>query len=129
MKEEDNMEFRSRRLVKYEDLNARGTLFGGQLLRCIDEEAAIYASCQLETQSIVTKYISEINFISPVKLGDVIEFGMEMVDVGRTSITFRCDVRNKFDKQTVVKIDKIVFVKIDENGRPTPHGLKKEDLS
>lgn len=117
------MEFRTRRLIKYEDLNPRGTLFGGKLLQFIDEEAAIYAFCQLGTQMVVTKFMSEINFIAPAHLGDVVEIGMDMVQVGRTSITFQCEVRNKNTKQTIIKIDKIVFVNVDSEGKPTPHNL------
>lgn len=120
------MEFRSRRLIKYEDLNPRGTLFGGELLKFIDEEAAIYAICQLNTPNIVTKIISEINFISPAKLGDVIEIGMDVAEIGRTSITFKCEVRNKMTKQTIIKIDRIVFVNIDADGRPIPHNLSEK---
>jgi acyl-CoA hydrolase len=123
------MDFRTRRLVKYEDLNPRGTLFGGKLLQFIDEEAAIYAFCQLGTKRVVTKFISEINFLSPGNLGDVVEFGMDVVKVGTTSITLSCEVRNKETKQTIIKIEKIVFVNVDENGHPVPHGLtnKKEE--
>lgn len=120
------MKFRNRRLIKYEDLNPRGSLFGGQLLKWIDEEAAIYAFCQLGTDSVVTKLISEINFVAPVVLGDVIEMGMNMVAIGKTSITFQCEVRNKNTQKTVVKIDKLVFVKVDENGKAVPHGLTEE---
>jgi len=32
------MNFRTRKLIKPEDLNARGTLFGGRVLAWIDEE-------------------------------------------------------------------------------------------
>ncbi|HSU45673.1 MAG TPA: acyl-CoA thioesterase, partial [Arthrobacter sp.] len=39
--------FRTRKWVRPEDLNANGTLFGGSLLKWIDEEAAIYAILQL----------------------------------------------------------------------------------
>ncbi len=117
------MVFRSRRLVKTEDLNPRGTLFGGRMLQWIDEEAAIYTFCQLQTERVVTKYISEVNFIAPAKLGDVIEMGMEMVNIGKTSITFCCEVRNKNTKDVIVKIDRIVFVNVDENGKSTPHNL------
>jgi len=118
------MKFRSRRLVKSEDLNPRGTLFGGQLLKWIDEEAAIFAHCQLKTHKIVTKYISEINFVSPAKLGDVIEIGTDMVEIGNTSITFKCEVRNKMTKQTIIQIDRIVFVNVDNEGHSIPHNLK-----
>ncbi len=41
------MNFHTRKWVKPEDLNPNGTLFGGSLLRWIDEEAAIYAIIQL----------------------------------------------------------------------------------
>ena len=101
--------YKSRRLVKPGDLNHRGTLFGGKLLEFIDEEAAIFAICQLETDSIVTKLISEINFISPAKNGDVIEFGMKRLSFGRTSLAFECVVRNKATQEIIVKIDKIVL--------------------
>ncbi len=46
------MEFRTRKLIKPEDLNAGHTLFGGQLLKWIDEEAAIYAMCQLNNRRV-----------------------------------------------------------------------------
>lgn len=119
------MKYRTRKLVKPEDLNPRRTLFGGRALQWIDEEAAIFAICQLGSSNIVTKAMSEINFVSTAVIGDVLEFGMELVDVGTTSITIACDVRNKMTKQSVVKIDKIVFVLLDETGKPTPHGKKK----
>lgn len=118
------MIYRTRKLIKPEDLNARGTLFGGRLLEWIDEEAAIYAICQLGTSTIVTKAMSEINFVSTAKVGDIIEFGMDLVKFGTTSITIECDVRNKKTKQSIIKIDKIVFVSLDENGRPKPHNIK-----
>ena len=117
------MNFYSRKLIKPEDLNPSNTLFGGSLLRWIDEEASIFAICQLNTGKVVTKFISEINFISSARKGDIIEMGMEVIKFGRTSITFRCVVRNKFNKNLIITIDKIVFVHVDENGRPKPHGI------
>ena len=120
------MNFRTRKLVKYEDLNARGTLFGGQLLKWIDEEAAIFCICQLGSRSIVTKAMSEVNFVASAKLGDIIEIGCELVNFGKTSITIACEVRNKDTKQSIIRIDKIVFVLVDENGKPTPHGFLYE---
>lgn len=119
------MKYRTRKLVKPEDLNPRRTLFGGRVLQWIDEEAAIFAICQIGSSNIVTKAMSEVNFISTAVVGDVLEFGMDLVSVGTTSITIACDVRNKMTKQSVIKIDKIVFVLLDENGRPTPHGKPK----
>ena len=119
------MNFRTRKLIKYEDLNARGTLFGGQVLKWIDEEAAIFCICQLGSRSVVTKAMSQVNFASSAKLGHIVEIGCELVSLGNTSITISCEVRNKDTKQSIIRIDKIVFVLVDENGKPKPHGITK----
>ncbi|UII22359.1 acyl-CoA thioesterase [Fulvivirga ligni] len=116
------MNFHTRKWVKPEDLNPNGTLFGGSLLSWIDEEAAIYAIIQLENQRCVTKYMSEINFVSSAKQGDIIELGMKATNFGRTSITLECEVRNKLTHKTILAIDKIVFVALDKDGNPLPHG-------
>jgi acyl-CoA thioesterase YciA len=121
----EGMRFFSRKLIKPEDLNSHGTLFGGSVLAWIDEEAAIYVICQLGNSNIATKFMSEIDFVSSAKLGDIIEIGMETVAFGRTSITVRCEVRHKFTLQPIIRIEKIVFVHLDKNGRPTPHGITK----
>ena len=123
------MRFYSRRLIKPEDLNARNTLFGGVLLRWIDEEAGIYAMTKLNTKSVVTKYMSEIDFVSSAHQGDVIEIGLAFLGIGRTSISFSCEVRNVFTKHIIIRIDKIVFVNVDENGVPVPHGYDLQSLS
>jgi acyl-CoA hydrolase len=116
------MNYRTRKLIKPGDLNARGTLFGGQLLKWIDEEAAIFAICQLGDKNIVTKLMSEIDFVRTANVGDIIEIGMEVVKFGTTSITLKCDVRNKNTKESIITIERIVFVLLDENGVPKPHG-------
>lgn len=119
------MKFYSRKLIKPQDLNAHGTLFGGTILAWIDEESAIFATCQLGQGNLVTKFMSEIDFISSAALGDVIEIGMETVQFGRTSICIRCEVRNKITKAEIIRIDRIVFVCVDARGRPVPHGLSE----
>ena len=117
------MQFYSRKIIKPQDLNNYGTLFGGAVLSWIDEEAAVFVACQLGKKNIVTKYMSEVNFVHSGELGDVIEIGMETVKFGTSSITVRCGVRTKFSKKTIVTIEKIVFVHVDENGRPKAHGI------
>ena len=119
---EHEVTFHTRRWVRPEDLNANGTLFGGSLLRWIDEEAAIYAMIQLGNTRAVTKFISEINFVSSARQGDMIEVGIRAIEFGRTSITMRAEVRNMVTQQRIITIDKIVFVGLDEHGKPVPHG-------
>lgn len=122
------LKFKTRKLVSPPDLNPNNTLFGGQLLRWIDEESAIYAMCKLGSNHVVTKYMSEINFINPAFKGDIIEIGSEVIEIGRTSITLRCEVRVKDTEVIVIRIDKIVFVHVDQNGRPKPHYKTMENL-
>ena len=115
------MEYNSRKLIKPGDLNANNTLFGGMLLKWIDEEAGIYAMTKLETHQVVTKFISEIDFVSSASQAEVVEIGIKLLSLGRTSITMSCKVRNMFTKKTIINIDKIVFVNVDDNEQPKPH--------
>jgi len=116
------MNFHTRKWVKPEDLNPNQTLFGGRLLQWIDEEAVIYAIVQLDSNRVVTKYVSEIDFISAPNQGDIVEIGILATAFGRTSITLRCEVRNKLTCDPILSIDKLIFVNVDENGKPIPHG-------
>ncbi|MAJ31076.1 MAG: acyl-CoA thioesterase [Flavobacteriaceae bacterium] len=119
------MKFHSRRIVKPEDLNANGTLFGGKVLSWIDEEAILYSIIQLENKRLVTKYISEINFLSSSELGDIIEIGIEVVSFGTSSITLNSEVRNKMTHETIIIVDNIIIVNLDEEGKPYAHGKKE----
>jgi len=122
------MRFHTRKWVKPEDLNPNGTLFGGRLLEWIDEESALYTAIQLENGKIVTKYISEINFMSSAKQGDIVEIGIEVITFGRSSITLKCEVRNKMTRETILTVDNIVMVNLGNNGKPEPHGKTKVEF-
>lgn len=116
------MRFHTRKWVKPEDLNPNQTLFGGQLLAWIDEEAALYTIIQLENSKIVTKYMSEINFMASAKQGDIIEIGIEVLKFGRSSLTLKSEVRNKMTRETILTVDNIIMVNLGDDGKPTPHG-------
>ena len=119
------MRFHTRKWVKPEDLNPNGTLFGGRLLQWIDEEVALYAIIQLEISKTVTKFMSEIDFVSSARKGDIIEIGIEVVKFGTSSITLACEVRNKITRTTIIAIDKIVMVCLDDEGKAKAHGKTK----
>jgi acyl-CoA hydrolase len=119
------MRFHTRKWIKPEDLNANGTLFGGRLLEWIDEEAALYSIVQLENQKVVTKFISEIDFKSSAKQGDVIEIGIKAIKFGRASLTLSCEVRNMRNRETIITISNIVMVNMGEDGKAKPHGKTK----
>lgn len=119
------MRFHTRKWVKPEDLNANGTLFGGKLLAWIDEEAALYAIVQLENSKIVTKLMSEINFMASAKQGDIIEIGIDVVKFGATSLTLKSEVRNMMTRETIITINNIIMVNLGKDGKPAQHGKTK----
>jgi len=116
------MRFHTRKWVKPEDLNPNHTLFGGRLLAWIDEELALYSIIQLQNQKIVTKHMSEINFISSARQGDIIEIGIDIVKFGNSSITLTCNVRNMMTRESIITIDTVTMVSLDEDGKPKAHG-------
>lgn len=116
------MRFHTRKWVKPQDLNANKTLFGGALLAWIDEEAALYTIIQLENKNIVTKFMSEINFMSSAREGDIIEIGMDVVEFGRSSLVLKAEARNKMTRDTILTVDRIVMVNLGEDGKPKAHG-------
>ena len=118
----EQIEFTTRKWVRPEDLNANGTLFGGSLLKWIDEEATIYAILQLGNRRVVTKIISEINFVASAIEGDLIEMGLVATKFGTTSITMRAEVRNMITRKSILTVDHIVFVVLGQDGKPFPHG-------
>ena len=81
--------------------------------------------CQLGTKNIVTKLISEVNFMAPAYQGDIVEIGVDVKSFGRTSIILEVDARNKDTEESILKIDKIIFVSLDEEEL----GLKIDSLS
>ncbi|MGM0635126.1 MAG: acyl-CoA thioesterase [Bacteroidota bacterium] len=119
------MRFHTRKWIKPGDLNPNSTLFGGRLLEWIDEESALYATIQTENPRMVTKYMSEIEFVSSAKQGDIVEIGIEVFKFGKSSVTLKCEVRNKMTRKAIITIGKIVMVGLDENGNPKPHGKTK----
>lgn len=119
------MEFKTRKVVTPKDLNPHGTLFGGRALEWIDEEAFIFASCQLGSTSLVTKLMSTVNFVSSARLGDIVEIGCEALKFGTTSISVKCQVRRMDTGALITAVGEIVFVNVGDDGRPVAHGVTR----
>ncbi|WP_430612971.1 acyl-CoA thioesterase [Flavobacterium sp. JP2137] len=119
----NNNIYKSRKWVKPEDLNANSTLFGGKLLAWIDEEAALFAVLILKNRRVVTKYMTEINFMSSARQSDIIEIQFEITKFGKTSLQIKCSVFNIMTKESIITVEAITMVHLGEDGKPTPHGL------
>jgi len=123
------MRYHTRKWVKPEDLNPNHTLFGGRLLAWIDEELALYSIVQLQNQKIVTKHMSEINFRSSAKQGDIVEIGIDVVKFGNSSITLTCNVRNMMTRESIITIDNVTMVSLGEDGKPQAHGKSQIEFT
>lgn len=111
----------NRRLVMSKDLNGANKLFGGTILAWIDEQAYIEVLTFLKSINIVTKFISEVEFVSGAQLGDVVQIKTIFTKIGKTSVTLRVEVFNLTTKKTIAIVNEIVMVNVDNNGIPTPH--------
>jgi acyl-CoA hydrolase len=66
--------------------------------------------------------MSEIDFKSSAKQGDIIEIGIEVVKFGKASLTLSSEVRNKMTHETIITISNIVMVNLCQDGKAKPHG-------
>ena len=104
------------------DTNAHGTVFGGILLSYLDHAGAIATRpyCDL----VVTVKMTEVVFLAPVYVGDVVSFFSRVKKIGTTSITVSVVVeaeRWRGPGQPVkVTEAEIVYVNVDESRRPIP---------
>ncbi len=107
------------------DTNAYGTIFGGVILSYIDMAGGIEARRQ-SPKRYVTKAMREVAFVAPVYLGDLVTFYTRTTRIGLTSITVDVEVEverlGSTGSKEVVKVTEaeVVFVAIDQDGRPTP---------
>ena len=105
------------------DTNPLGTILGGLILSYIDQAGAVEAS-RHSKRKLVTVAMHEVKFIAPVFVGDLVSFYAEMVKIGTTSITIRVtvDANRRRDPHETVRVTQaeVVYVAIDEPGRPVP---------
>lgn len=117
------MKASNRRLVMAKDLNGVNKLFGGTILSWVDEQAYIEVIYLLNSNNVVTKYISEVEFISGATVGEIVEITTEVVKVGRSSITLKINVINLTTRKIIAVVNEIVMVNINENNQPVAHNF------
>jgi acyl-CoA thioesterase YciA len=107
------------------DTNALGSIFGGHILSLIDLAASEHAR-SIYKKRFVTKVFREVNFISPVFVGDTVSFYTTTKKIGRTSITIGVSVRaegyHRRDSVPLVDVTsaEIVMVAVNNDGNPIP---------
>ncbi|MHC1699157.1 MAG: acyl-CoA thioesterase [Geobacteraceae bacterium] len=110
-------------IVRSEHLNHYGHLFGGTLLRWVDEFAWIFASLDFRGCTLVTVGMDRSSFKERINSGSILRFNIQPVKLGTSSITYSVDVYADApgaSEEKLVFSTNVTFVRIDENGRKTP---------
>lgn len=103
------------------DTNSQGTLFGGRALSLMDRLAFIVAS-RFARKPIVTVASDKVEFLTPVKEGNLIELIGRISRVGRSSITVEIEMYSEdllTGQRQLCTTGRSVMVAVDAEGRPT----------
>lgn len=108
------------RIVISPDINSFGRLFGGQLLKWIDEVAGATARRHCG-RNATTAAIDNLQFKSGAFLNDVLVIIGRVTHVGNTSMEVRVDtyIEDAEGIRTAINRAYFVMVCMDENDKPT----------
>ena len=109
-------------LAEPSTVNFGGKVHGGTVMKWIDE-AGYACATSWAKRYCVTAFIGSIRFHHPIMIGDLVEVEARLAYTGTTSMNISVEVRSgdikggELQKTTECLI---VFVSVDEQGRPVP---------
>ncbi|HET7874017.1 MAG TPA: acyl-CoA thioesterase [Methylomirabilota bacterium] len=104
------------------DANAQGNVHGGVILRMMDEAAGIAVARHTRGRA-VTAAIDSFSFLHPVHIGDFVTVHASINWVGRSSLEVGVRVEAedlRTGEVTHTGTGRLIYVSIDEHGRPRP---------
>jgi len=117
------MKLISTQICKTGDIGVNDNLFGGILLSWLDESGGILAANVCCDSNVITLKMDDILFKLPVKVKEQIRIYGKVDKMGTTSVSLYLEARRAdLAKETeeVVCSTKMLFVRVDENGKPVP---------
>jgi acyl-CoA hydrolase len=111
-----------RKLVLPEHLNDQGSLFGGYLLKWMDEFAYITASMEFPGNRFVTIALNNVEFKHQIRCGQILRFSITNSGLGNTSAEYRVEVFGEIkeaEEKGALFATTITFVNITEDGKKT----------
>ncbi|GAU08551.1 acyl-CoA thioesterase [Desulfoplanes formicivorans] len=109
-------------MVRPEHLNHHGYLFGGSMLKWVDEYAWLVAARDFPGCTLVTRGMDRIVFSKQVKNGSILRFSILPWKQGNTSVTYAVEVHADSPgamQEELVFSTHVTFVRIDEDGHKT----------
>lgn len=110
------------KLVMPGNLNQFGYLFGGNLLKWVDEYAWIAATLEYPGYNFVTIAMDSVEFRKSVKEGTVLKFIVEQTHQGNTSVQYLVHVYRTLTEisNDLIFSTRITLVNIDKEGKKAP---------
>lgn len=101
------------------DTNPSGDIFGGWIMSLMDLAAGIAAGAVAKGR-VATAAVSNLSFLQPVKVGDVVCVYTDIARTGRTSVTLAVEtwVARGQSERTRVTAAEFVLVAVDQHGKP-----------
>lgn len=109
-------------LAEPSQVNFGGKVHGGAVMKWIDQ-AGYTCAAGWTGDYCVTIYVGGIHFLRPIRVGEIVECRSLVIHTGRTSLHIAVDLYARDPK--AVELTRtghcvIVFVALDEAGRPKP---------
>jgi acyl-CoA hydrolase len=121
-KKPSESEMTTARLMMPTDANVLGNVFGGAIMKYMDEIAAIVA-WRHAGKNVVTASIDRMNFYAPVYVGNLLVLKASVNFVGTTSMEIGVRIEAvdfSTRKKTHTGSCYLTYVALNEKGRPTP---------
>jgi len=100
--------------------NVAGNMHGGEVMKLMDSAAGAVAARHCLT-NVVTASVTQISFIEPIFVGDLVICNARLIYTGKTSMEVYVNVKAEdLEKGTIKNVSEGYFfmVSLDRNGRP-----------
>jgi acyl-CoA hydrolase len=119
---EADLDFRMTELVFPEQTSHYGILHGGQALTAMGKAAFVVATRHAR-KAVVMAGARKVDFIAPIRNGELIELVPHIEAIGRTSVTVSVELRSEHlrtGERRRCGFGVFAMVAVDEMGRPVP---------
>lgn len=107
------MKYITSTIVRNVDIALNGNLFGGTLLRWLDEYGALFVYKYLH-HTFVTYKMGDTYFLKSAKLGELIDFYMDNLKFNKLSVSFDLVAKTNATSKEIINTN-MTFVAIDIN--------------
>lgn len=106
-------------LAEPTDVNFGGSVHGGEVMKWMDQVGYALA-VRYSGGYAVTKFVDNIEFVNPMRIGDLVRLDAEIISTGNTSMNIAIKVTSENLKTKAIVLNcscNMVFVAVDHDGR------------